>query len=56
MAEKKLSGPVCYTGFEDLGGGGGGGGGRSESEVTAELTSLDTPEDGRRCIDLSELE
>ena len=58
ITEKKLSKPVCCAGFAGLwgGGGGGGGGGRSESEVTAELTSLGTPEDGGRCIDRSEPE
>jgi len=57
ITEKKLSKPACCAGFESLcGGGGGGGGGRSESKVTAELTSLGTPEDGGRCADTSEPE
>ena len=49
ITEKKLSKPVCCAGFAGLCGGGGGGGRRSESKVTAELTSLSTPEDGGRC-------
>ena len=53
IIEKKLSKPVCCAGFAGLCGGGGK---RSESEVTAELTSLGTPEDGGRYIDRSEPE
>jgi hypothetical protein len=53
MVEKKLCRPVFWTDPEDLNGGCGG---RSDSEVRPELTPLDIPEDGGRCVEIPEPE
>jgi len=53
ITEKKLSRPVCHVSFKDFDSSSSG---RSESEATAELTPLGTPEDRGGYIDISEPE